>query len=150
MVVRWLEGAQVESFYDRLQAHFDAALSQHREDERQAHGWKQDAKALAYLETLDAVEVRMADRYLRDAIREHGLFVLSTQAADEIDILYLCDTIMRLPAAELVGRASAPPDDNPTEHDRAWFFKLFSLRGRVNGSERMLFFAYLQKTEEGF
>ena len=54
-------------------------------------------------------------------------------------------------------RASAPPD-SPTdfdklsagERDRAWFFKLFSLRGMVEGEERMCFFTYLQKSEDTF
>jgi hypothetical protein len=78
MIVRWLAGAQVETFYERMQAHFDAALRQYREEERQQHAWKQDAKTLAYLKALDAIEVRMADRYLRDVMRAHGVFVLST------------------------------------------------------------------------
>ena len=50
---------------------------------------------------------------------------------------------------QVVGSASAPPDV-PTERDFAWFFKLFSLRGMVAGTERMCFFAYLQKTEDTF
>src|SRR5687768_13395620 len=36
MIVRWLAGDQVGAFYERLQAHFDAALEGCREDERQA------------------------------------------------------------------------------------------------------------------
>jgi hypothetical protein len=149
MIVRWLAGDQVEAYYERLQAHFDAALEQLREEERSAKAWKQDRKTLAYLAALDAIEVRMAERYLRDPIRTHNLFVLSTQTADELDILYLSDYVMGVPAAEIVGEASAPPDE-PTEHDRAWFFKLFSLRGMVEGEERMCYFAYLQKTEDTF
>jgi len=43
MIVRWLEGDQVATFYERLQAHFDAALKHYREEERQAREWKQDA-----------------------------------------------------------------------------------------------------------
>jgi hypothetical protein len=46
-----------------------------------------------------------------------------------------------------VGAASAPPEA-PTERDRAWFFKLFSLRGMNEGAERLCFFTYLQKTDE--
>ena len=149
MIVRWLAGEQVETFYGRLQAHFDAALEGCREDERQAHEWKQDPEAKAYLAALDAIEVRMADRYLRDVIRKHNLFVLSTQAADEINIAYLCDYVMGVPAAEVVGAASAPPDE-PTERDLAWFFKLFSLRGMKDGTERMCFFTYLQKSDDSF
>lgn len=147
MIVRWLAGEQVETFYQRLQAHFDAAMNGHKEDERQAHEWKQDEQAAAYLAELDKVEVRMADRYLRPLIRQHNLFVLNTQAADELNIQYLADYIMSVPVAEIVGQASAPPTD-PTEQDLAWFFKLFSLRGMKDDVEQMCFFAYLQKTEE--
>jgi hypothetical protein len=50
----------------------------------------------------------------------------------------------------VVGEASAPPMDGATEQDLAWFFKLFSLRGVREGVEEMCFFAYLQKTEEGW
>ena len=148
MVVRWLAGDEVETYYERLQAHFDAAMEGYREDERQAHEWKQDAATQAYLAALDAVEVKMAERYLRDPIRAHGLFVLSTQAADEINIAYLCDHVMGVAAAELVGAASAPPEDGPTEQDLAWFFKLFALRGVRDGVEQMCFFAYLQKSDD--
>ena len=149
MIVRWLADDQVETFYERLQAHFDAALAGCKEDQRQAHEWKKDAKTLAYLAALDAVDIKMAERYLRQPIREHKLFVLSTQTADEINIQYLCDYIMEVPPADLVGKASAPPDD-PTERDLAWFFKLFSLRGIVDGVERMCFFVYLQKSDDEF
>ena len=34
MIVRWLEGDQVETFYERAQAHFDAALTGYHEEER--------------------------------------------------------------------------------------------------------------------
>ncbi|MDB5303952.1 MAG: hypothetical protein JWM97_1501, partial [Phycisphaerales bacterium] len=40
--------------------------------------------------------------------------------------------------------------DEPTEQDLAWFFKLFSLRGTVDGTERMCFFTYLQKSDDSF
>jgi hypothetical protein len=148
MIVRWLEGEQVETFYERLQAHFDAGLEGMKEDERQANEWKQDPQTAAYLEALDAIEVKMSDRYLRDVIRQHKVFVLSTQSADEIDILHLCDYVMGVPAVEVVGEASAPPDDGATEQDRAWFFKLFSLRGVVDGVEQMMFFTFLQKSDD--
>jgi len=149
MIVRWLAGDQVETFYERIQAHFDAALSGYRQEERQSQEWKQDPQTLAYLAALDAVEIKMADRYLRDAIRKHNLFVLSTQSADEINIAYLCDYVMGVAAAEVVGSASAPPDE-PTERDLAWFFKLFSLRGIIDRIERMCFFTYLQKSDDAF
>src|SRR5262245_40299902 len=35
MIARWLAGEQVDSFYERLQAHFDAALNHFREEEKQ-------------------------------------------------------------------------------------------------------------------
>jgi hypothetical protein len=147
MVVRWLYGDEVRAFYERLQAHFDAAMTGYRDEQRSEQEWKQDPKTLEYLAALDAIEVKMDDRYLREPIQKHGVFVLSTQSADEINIAYLCDYIMGVPAAELVGAASAPPDE-PTERDLAWFFKLFSLRGMGEGAEeRMCFFAFLQKTD---
>jgi hypothetical protein len=148
MIVRWLAGEQVETYYERLQAHFDAALEGYREDERQSQGWKQDPATLAYLAALDAIDLKMTDRYLRDVIRTHRAFVLSTQTADEINIAYLSDTIMGVEAAEVVGAASAPPADGPTERDLAWFFKLFALRGVKDGVEQMCFFAFLQKSDD--
>jgi hypothetical protein len=149
MIVRWLPGDLIDAFYQRLQAHFDAALEGFKEDERQGQAWKQEEKTQAFLAALDAVEVRMADRYLRDAIRQHNVFVLSTQSADEINIAYLADYVMGVSAADIVGSASAPPDE-PTEQDLAWFYKLFSLRGTVEGSERMCFFMFMQKSDEGW
>jgi hypothetical protein len=150
MIVRWLQGDEVDAFYQRLQAHFDAAMTAFREEERQSNEWKQDPKTLAYLAALDELEVKLADRYLRDLIRQHKLFVLSTQAADELNIAYLADYVMSVPAAEIVGSASAPPDDAPTERDLAWFFKLFSLRGTRDGVEQMCFFTFLQKTDDAW
>jgi hypothetical protein len=149
MIVRWLAGREVETFYERLQAHFDAALAQFREDERQANQWKQEPAMLAYLDALDKLEVKMPDRYLREVIRKHRVVVLSTQTVDEMDILYLCDYVIGVEPPDLVGPASAPPE-HPTERDRAWFFKLFALRGISEQLERMCFFAYLQKTEDTF
>jgi hypothetical protein len=149
MIARWLSGAElVDAFYERFQAHFDAALTQFREEERQQQGWKQDAATIKYLDELDKIDVKMADRYLRDTIKQHKLFVLSTQAADELDILHLTDYVMGVSAAEVVGEASAPPEDGATEGDRAWFFKLFSLRGLVEDEERVCFFAFLQKSDD--
>jgi hypothetical protein len=147
MILRWLAGDEVDLFYARLQAHFDAGLEAFREDQRQTHGWKQDAKSTAFIEALDKVELKMEQRYLRPQIREHKLCVLSTQTADEMDILHLCDYIMGVPAAEVIGPKNAPPDE-PTERDRAWFFKLFSLRGITQEIERICFFAYLQKSDD--
>jgi hypothetical protein len=148
MIVRFLAADEVEAFYERFQAHFDAALNAYREEERQANAWRQDEKTLAYLDALDKIEVKMADRYLRDTIKTHRVFILSTQSADEIDIGHLADYLMAASPVEIVGEHSAPPEDGATERDRAWFFKLFSLRGIVESVERMCFFAYLQKTDE--
>ena len=149
MMVRWLKGEEVETWYKRAQAHFDAAIEGFREDEHQAQDWKKDPETTAYLSALDAVEVKMAERYLRDPIRKLGVFVLSTQTADEMDVLHLTDTLMGVTPEDLVGAASAPPDE-PTEQDRAWFYKLFNLRGTVDGVERMCFFTYLQKTDDSY
>ncbi|MCS7033387.1 MAG: hypothetical protein NZ561_05250 [Phycisphaerae bacterium] len=147
MILRFLRGAQVEAFYQRLQAHFDAALDSFREEERSGHGWKQQESTQAYLEALDAIEVNMADRYLRPVILAHRVFVLSTQTADELDIEYLTRQLMRIEPQELVGRVNAPPEDAPDDQ-RAWFFKLFSLRGLLDKQERMCFFTYLQKSDD--
>src|SRR5205823_5490063 len=68
MIVRWLAGDQVESFYERIQAHFDAALEGFREEEKQQQEWKRDPDTLKYLEALDALEVKMPERYLRELI----------------------------------------------------------------------------------
>jgi len=148
MMVRWLKGEEVATFYERAQAHFDVAIEQCREDERQQHGWRQDPPTLAYLDALDALKLSMAERYLREPIKALGVFVLSTQTADEMDVLHLTDYLMGVAPADLVGPASAPPTDDPTEQDRAWFFKLFSLRGVVDGQERTCFFTYLQKSDD--
>ena len=147
MIVRWLHGDEVEPFYERLQAHFDAALEGCREEERQTHGWKRDPKTLAYLAALDAIEVKMADRYRRYQIRQQNIVVLSTQTADELNIQYLTDHIMSVPIEDLVGPASAPQDD-PTEQDLTWFYKLFLLRGTKDGVEQMCFFMFLQKSDD--
>ena len=148
MILRWLAGEQqVDTFYERLQAHLDAALNHFRQEERQANEWRQDPQTTKYLDALDALEINMPDRYLRDVICQHNVFVLSTQTADEMDILHLCDLVMGVEARDVVGSKNAPPDE-PTEQDRAWFFKLFSLRGIVEGVERMCFFTFMQKAED--
>jgi hypothetical protein len=150
MIVRWLAADQVQTFYERLQAHFDAALTGYREEEHQQQEWKQEPETLAYLKALDDLEVKMEERYLRPLIKAHKIFVLSNQSADEMNIAYLCDYIMGIPAAEIVGPKSAPPEDDPTEGQLAWFFKLYSLRGMVEDEERMCFFTYLQKSDDIF
>lgn len=149
MVMRWLEADQIDTFYERLQAHFDVAFDDFKHEQREAHGWKQDAKMTKFLEALEKVEIKMSERYLRPVIRAHNVFVLSTLTADQMDILHISETVMGVDAKALVGSASAPADD-PSEADRAWFFKLFALRGMIEGKERMCFFAYLQKAEESW
>lgn len=148
MIIRWLHADQVETFYERLQAHFNVGLEGLREDERQALEWKKGDDTELYLDALDRVEIDMADRFYRDQVRK-GMFALSTQTADEMNIAYLCDYIIGEPAAEVVGQASAP-GDAPTDKDLAWFFKLYLLRGVIEGIEMMCFFAYLQKTDDSF
>ena len=147
MILRWLAGDEVDAFYNRLQAHFDAGLEAYREDQRTTHSWKQDAQTQRFLDALDKIDLKMEQRYLRPQIREQKIFVLSDQTADEMDILHLTDYVMGVSAEEIVGVNSAPPDE-PTERDRAWFFKLFSLRGMKQDQEQMLFFIYLQKTDD--
>jgi hypothetical protein len=148
MIIRFLRGDEVESFYERLQAHFNAAMGQFREEERQQHGWKQDPQTLKYLDALDTIDVKMADRYAREPIKTHRVFILSTQTADEMDIVHLTDYVMSVGPAAVVGEGSAPPEDGATEQDRAWFFKLFALRGIVEDEERMCFFTFMQKADE--
>lgn len=149
MMVRLLEGEQVESFYQRLQAHFDAAMEGIREDERQALQWKQDEKIEAYLKALDDVKFTMAEYYLRDPIRKLGAAVLSTWTADDMNIAFLAEHLMDRTIEDVVGSASAP-DDPTDESQLGWFFKLFSLRGFVEGKERIVVFAYLQKTDDSY
>jgi len=149
MIARWLAGQQVDQFYTRIQAHFDAAINGFKEDERQALEWKQDDSAEKYLAALDKIEDKLADRYLREPIKAFKLFVLSTQTADEINVQFLCETMMGVPISDLVGPQSAPPDD-ASPSDLAWFFKLFSLRGVAGEEERMCFFVFMQKSDESF
>jgi hypothetical protein len=149
MVVRWLAGEQVDLFYGRLQAHYDAAFGAFRDDEKSSNEWKADDATKKYLEALDKADVKMDERYLRAHIKQHNLYVMSTQSADELNISFLADTIMSVPAGDLVGDALAPGED-ASDQDKAWFFKLFSLRGMKDGEERMCFFAFLQKTDEAW
>jgi hypothetical protein len=150
MIVRWLVGDEVDRFYDRFTAHITTALAQRVEDERQELGWRQDEADQAYLAKLEEIEPKPEEWYLREILRKHGLFALSTVAVDEMDIMHLCDTLMGIPAADVVGEASAPdPDEaDPPHAERAWYFKLFNLRGIVGGVERMCLFAYLQRTSD--
>ena len=52
------------------------------------------------------------------------------------------------------GGCSLSHSDGPfakaTDQDLTWFFKLFSLRGVIDGVERMCFFAFLQKSDDAF
>jgi hypothetical protein len=149
MMLRWLAGEEVESFYERMQAHLDAGIGGIREDEHSSLDWKADEPTKAYLAELDKLEPKAIDWYGRDAIRKHDLIFLSTWAADEMNIAFLADQIMGTTPEEIVGNAFAPPSE-PSESDLAWFFKLFCLRGMKAGVEQMCFFTYLQKVDEEF
>jgi hypothetical protein len=60
-------------------------------------------------------------------------------------------TLISVPPEQLVGPTSAPPEGGAIgidelaagEQDRAWFFKLFALRGLHEGVERMRFFVFM-------
>lgn len=147
MILRWLASdVEVASFYERMQAHFDAGLEGAIEDE-EGNAWKNDERTNAYRAALEKLKLDTAERYLREPMRKHDLFVLNTLSADAINILFLTDTLMGIGPATVVGDAFSPPDD-PSESDLSWFFKLFSLRGSVDKAEKMLFFAFLQKTDD--
>ena len=150
MIVRWLAGEGVDAFYERFQAHFDAAFNAFRDDERSSNEWRGDEATLAYLDALDKIDRKIEGHYLREPLRKHPVFALSTLTVDEMDILHLCDGLMGVPASAVVGRHSAPPADDPSDRDRAWFFKLFSLRGGRAGAERMCFFTFLQKAGDEY
>ena len=63
------------------------------------------------------------------------MFVLSTQSADELDILHLTDYVMgTIPPKSSAKRP--PRRKNRPKSDRAWFFKLFALRGMKATSSR--------------
>jgi hypothetical protein len=148
MLVRWLDNTLADGFYKRMQAHLDVALEQAREDERQALGWKQDPGIASYLDGLDKARFEMEDHYARKAVRM-GACVLSTVATDDMNIVFLADHLMGVTPADLVGAASAP-EDPFDESKLGWYFKLLSLRGPVNSRERLLFFAYLQRSDDSF
>ena len=74
--------------------------------------------------------------------------MLSTQTADEISIAFLAEYVMGVSAAELVCRILAPPDEPNRCATWRGSTSLFSLRGIVEGIERMCFFAYLQKVDD--
>lgn len=149
MLARWLAGEEVQIFYDRMQAHFEAGWSAFLEDERSANEWKQDESTSRYVAALESIKEDMSKRYARQAVTNLYLAFLSTQTADEINLLMISDQIMGIGAESLVGTKSAPSDDT-NETELAWFFKLFSLRAMVNGVERMCFFAFLQKSGDDF
>ena len=149
MLARWLIGDEVAAFYERLQAHYEAGIAGFMEDERQATEWQNDPKKQAFIKAMDDIKVTMEQWYAREAIKQHKAYILSTRAADELNIQFLTDHIMGISPADLVGEQSAPPD-NPTDQDLAWFFKLFSLRGMINETEHLCFFTFLQKSDDGF
>jgi len=147
MIVRWLAGDEVTSFYERLQAHFDAGLNHYRTEERDSQAWKQDDATLSYLALLDKLVISLEERYARDVVRKFGQFALSTQTADELNILFLTDHVMAIDASDLVGPGSAP-DDPTDEKQLTWFYKLFILRGARAGVEQICLFTFLQKSDD--
>lgn len=149
MIVRWIRGEQVDTFYKRLQAHMDVAIKQTREDERQALAWKNDPDTNAYLELLDVAELDMQLYWMREVLRDHELATVRTQTADEINISYIADFIMGVGPAELVGEEFAP-SSGADDSELAWFFKLFALCGTREGEEHIVFFVFLQKTDDEF
>ena len=149
MILRWLKGAQVETFYKRLQAHMDVAITQTREDERQSLGWKNDPSTNEYLEKLDEAGLDMQQWWMRDLLRDHELATVRTQTADEINISYIADFIMGVGAAALVGEGFAP-SEGAEESELAWFFKLFALCSMNEGIEHIVFFVFLQKSSDEF
>ena len=152
MIMRWLDGEQTDVFYERLQAHFDAALAQTQEDERNTHGWRGDEETTSYLDLLDNAKQDMPAWFLRPIIKQHRFYVLSTITADEMNIDHLAGYLMGITAAELVGSESAPGGDyneeGPSDADKAWYFKLYCLRGMPGQQERMCYFAFLQKASD--
>jgi hypothetical protein len=147
MMLRWLAGDEVDTFYDRFQAHFEAGLAQAREEEKHNHAWKNDQKLNDYLEALQKTTTTMVDYYARPAIRSAPLRVLSTLTAEEMNIEFLTGQIMNRSPVDVVGTAFAPPAE-ASESDLAWFYRLFSLRGVVDDIETMCFFTYLQKVDD--
>ena len=63
------------------------------------------ALGLAYLAALDAIDVQLSERFYREPVRQHNLFMLSTQSADEINIAFLSDHIMGVAPADLDQRS---------------------------------------------
>ncbi len=143
---RWLASDDVATFYQRFQAHFDAARDAAVDEQEQSAGWQQSPANAAYVKALKDLKMNLPDRYLRDLLAKNGLYALSTQSADEMNIQYLCEYLMDTPIPDIVGPAAAPPTD-PSEQDLAWYFKLFALRGGPKTDERMCFFTFLQKTD---
>src|SRR5438046_7631163 len=101
-----------------MQAHFDVAMEDFKEEQKQAHGWKQDEKTAGFLKALEGVEVKMEERYLREIIKKHKVFVLSTLAADQrseehtSELQSLTKLVCRLVLATKQG-------DEPSEEEQA-------------------------------
>lgn len=149
MIVRWIKGEEVATFYKRLQAHMDVAIKQTREDERQALAWKNEPATNEYLDKLDEAELDMQKWWMRDLLRDHELATVRTQTADEINISYIADFIMGVGPGALVGEEFAP-GSGADDAELAWFFKLFALCGTRENVEHIVFFVFLQKTDDDF
>ncbi len=146
MIVRRIVGEEVDTFYQRMQAHLDVALKQAQAEEKQAHEWKADPATTEYLNLLAEFKLKMDERWYRQHIKVLDAFCLRTQTADDLNIRYLAEIIMGVGIADVVGAASVPT----SEADVSWFFKLFSLCGQVAGTEQIVFFAFLQRTNDSF
>ena len=145
MIVRWLAGDQVETFYERLQAHFDAALEGFKEDEHQARNgsrtprrWNISRHWMPGIENGRQISSRSDP--------QANVFVLSTLSADEMNIAYLPTTSW----ASLPPRSSAHlgAADEPTDRGSGVVLQAVLASGDGRRGERMCFFAFLQKSDE--
>lgn len=155
ILLRSLQGPEVDQFYDRMEAHLKAGIEGLREDEEQALAWKDDPDTRAYLKALADPVDPMATRYARPIVQQHPVAILSTWTADEISISYLVESIMQRNISDVVDPSNIP-EDGMDESQLAWFFRLFSLRAAPldpdtkQRTEHMLFFTFLQKTDDDF
>ncbi|MFN4243284.1 MAG: hypothetical protein ACK4PI_08610 [Tepidisphaerales bacterium] len=161
-LARWVVGTDFDTVFSRLCAHFDAMLSGHVEDEQAARGWQGDPSLPAYIAALEKLKPDLTSRYLVPHVRRGTVpACLSTHTADELNIDYLASTVMQLSPRDLT--APSPPadgghtDDTPwaepdesaaaDESELAWYFKMFLLRGHVDGGAAACFYAFLQKAD---
>jgi hypothetical protein len=147
MMVRWLAGDDVSTYHQRMQAHFDVALKQTQADEREKLAWRNDEKDNAYLELLDEATFEMSHYTAREIVTRSKMAVMSSLMADAVHIGFLCEQVMGVSAAEVVGAAFSPPADAGDE-EVSWFYRHFSLRGVLDEVEAVMNFTFLQKTSD--